>query len=186
MKAYRLNVMISLASAVKQYRVDELLAAAESGESVGPFKVEVGLYKGKDVDATPNEARTAVASKEENDLYFILTGNAILADAGDLADSTTIDARLAGDIGEVGKAGERVSCNLLYTLNHDGLPLLYNGAIRETFAKERTGRASAKKASNEMYQAMAWLSKHDPDQFHITCMKGPEAVTAAWVAAGRP
>lgn len=185
MKAYRLDVMISLASAVKQYRVEELLNAVETSASVGPLKVEVALYNG-DNNGTVAEARKAIADKSETELKFILTGDAILADESDLADSTTIDARLAGDIGEVGKAGERVSCNLLYTLNHDGLPLLYNGAIRDTFAKERTGRASAKKASNEMYQAMAWLTKHDPALFASTCAKGPEAVTAAWVAAGRP
>lgn len=128
MKTYRKTVFVSHESAAKDYDVKALDDAVKTWTEISQLKVTVKL-------STDGKG-------------YELTGDARAIDPDD--DFDKADEQLALDLGKVKRVTEKEpfpelfpagsDINMFYCLNHDGLPLAYNGAIRETFAKERLGR----------------------------------------------
>lgn len=150
MKPYSMTVFIAFEAAEK-LDVAKLKASLESGVEVGPCHVTVMEH----------------TDKNESPDGYSLIGTAVQCDAEDLVDSSEINERLAHDIGVISKGDDDIdfkagsAATLLYAVNHDGLPLLYNKAFRQQFAKRGAGRVN----QAEIGAAIAWafaIEEHKP------------------------
>lgn len=192
MKHDRHNASINLTK-TSNHRLEDLFKASELGEPQGPLNIVVSLFKGKELDTTVKEARKAIGTPSESEFYFSLEGDIVYADDADIEDSAEIDTKLADDIGWVGSKDKGRDCDLLYVINHDGLPLIYNKAYRDYFKTEQSGRASVSKATDLLMTATSWLvSTNMPHYLElISAAKGDAAslktsIVHEWKAAGSP